>query len=146
MRLSSPHRWYSLADWNQSHRVGNIKQATRHSTQVYSFPTKTSHFLKDCQKKYERACLSISNSMGATFWPNVVQHEGELRSGVAGQSVVWRSQERPRRAGYHLEFRIPKPKPAFPLKHAGVMYLLGSECMLQVFGTFTRLSFISRVR
>ena len=26
------------------------------------------------------------------------------------------------------------------------MYLLGSECMLQVFGTFTRLSFISRVR
>ena len=23
----------------------------RNSTQVYSFPTKTSHFLKDCQKK-----------------------------------------------------------------------------------------------
>lgn len=146
MRLSSPHPWYSLADWNQSHRVGNIKQANATLHQSTVSQQKTSHFLKDCQKKYERACLSISNSMGATFWPNVVHHQGELRSGVAGQSVVWRSQERPRRAGYHLEFRIPKPKPAFPLKHAGVMYLLGSECMLQVFGTFTRLSFISRVR
>ena len=51
MRLSSPHRWYSLADWNQSHRVGNIKQATRHSTLLYSFTTKNIPFLERLPKK-----------------------------------------------------------------------------------------------
>ena len=38
MLVSLPHRWYSLADWNQSGRVGNIKQANPTLQKPTTFP------------------------------------------------------------------------------------------------------------